>query len=328
MYLAGDIGGTNTRLALFDRTGDRPVQRAVEVFASGAHASLEEIVTKFRATHAEPLAGATFAIAGPVIEGVCKATNLPWHVQSTSMAELLGLPRVGLLNDLAANALGVQVIDESKTLVVSPGETVVGNAVVISPGTGLGEAGLVWNGRRHVAVPSEGGHTDFAPRTELEIDLLRFLQERFGRVSYERIVSGPGLVNIYEFLHDTGRVTATPAVAEAVSTASAPAVSITEAAIDDRCPLCRQTLDVFLSVFGAEAGNLALTFLATGGVWLGGGIMAAIGRRLDFTSFRAAFTDKGRLSPMLDATPVRVMLEPHTALLGAAWHALSRAEGR
>jgi glucokinase len=325
MYLAGDIGGTNTRLALFERGGAGVIRRAVEVHPSGEHETLEAIVDLFRAAHDAPVDGATFAIAGPVIDGACQATNLPWRVEAASLATDLDLETVGLVNDLAANAIGVEVLPASDTLLVQAGRPAAGNEVVISPGTGLGEAGVVRVGGRRIAVACEGGHADFAPRNETEIDLLRFLQGRYDRVSYERIVSGPGLVNVYEFLCDTGKATPAPAVAEAMSSPQASPARITGAALAGECVLCEQALEIFLAALGAEAGNLALKYLATGGVWIGGGIMAAIGPRVDLAPLREAFAHKGRFRAMLEAAPVRVILDPHAALIGAAWHAMGQA---
>ena len=327
MILAGDIGGTNTRLALFQAHGDKldpilvPRGSANEsaTFPSKDYPNLEAIVAKFRSTHPQPITHACFGIAGPVKHGRCEATNLAWVVDAQILASELGLPTVGLINDLEANALGISVLKPTDFLLLNPGEPQAeGNAALISAGTGLGEAGLYWNGRAYRSIASEGGHSDFAPRDELEIDLLRYLMAQFGRVSWERVLSGPGLYNIYKFLRDTGRGTEPDWLAAEIQHQNPPSV-ITQAALARQSTLCESTLDLFISIYGAEAGNLALTIKATGGLFIGGGIAPKIIAPISgSTTFMDAFTAKGRMRSLLKAIPVRVILNDKTALLGAA----------
>jgi glucokinase len=329
MILAGDIGGTNTRLA---RSAPDAAQRLrlqdVASYASREHAGLEEIVERYRREHAGPIAAASFGVAGPVRDGVVRTTNLPWVIEASRVAALLGLPAVGLLNDLEANAWGLAGLEPDDFRILglgSPGAS--GNSAIIAAGTGLGEAGLFWDGRRHHPFATEGGHADFAPCDETEDGLLRWLRARFGRVSWERVVSGPGLVNIYTYLREQGRHPEDAGLAEAMR-AGDPAAAISRAAAGGASPLASAALDLFVSVYGGEAGNLALVTMATGGIYVGGGIAPRIAARLADGRFMARFTDKGRMRPLMESIPVRVVLNDRTALLGAARHAASAAPPR
>ena len=318
MILAGDIGGTHTRLAFLEEREGRLTAVAEETFASREHASLEAALRKFIAAHSFPIGCACFGIAGPVRHGRCDATNLPWVVDSGVVAREIGLKRVGLINDLEANAWGIAVLETKDFVALNEGAPgALGNAAIISAGTGLGEAGLYWDGTTHRPFATEGGHTDFAPRNRLEMDLLEYLLKEFPRVSYERVVSGPGLLNIYRFLRDTGRGEEPGWLAQRMR-GEDPAAVISQAALDGESDLCAQALDLFVSLYGAEAGNLALKVMATGGVFLGGGIAPRIIRKLEEPAFLNAFTAKGRMKPLLQAMPVRVILNDKTALLGAA----------
>jgi len=325
MILAGDIGGTSTRLALFE-SGDRILRPAVErTYRSREHRGLREIISLFLAEHRYVIEHASFGIAGPVINGRVKTPNLPWVVDARDLAQELGLEATGLLNDLEANAYGVAALAPDDFAVLNEGAfDVTGNAAVISAGTGLGEAGLYWDGKRHHPFAAEGGHADFAPRNETEIALLRYLLRSYQHVSYERVLSGPGLQNIYAFLRDTGRATESPVIAEQMRSAD-PAAVISAAARAGSCALCAQALELFVSVYGAAAGNLALKLMATGGVYIGGGIAPQILEKLQSAQFMDAFTAKGRLEPLCTAIPVRVILNPKTALLGAAHYAALQA---
>jgi glucokinase len=318
MILAGDIGGTHTRLAFFDvRNGNfRLVSEGV--FPSHAHSGLDEIVIKFVETEHQRPDAACFGVAGPVRNGRVEASNLAWIVDAKRLASELRVDRAVLINDLEANAWGIGALAAED--VVSLNEVKgnpVGNQAVIAAGTGLGEAGMYWDGKQHHVFASEGGHTDFAPRNELEIELLRYLLARYGHVSYERIVSGPGLVNVFHFLRDTGRGTEPPWLREEMTT-SDPAAAISKAALDGRCGLSEQALDLFLSVYGAEAGNLALKVMATGGVFLGGGIAPKLLPKLSEPVFMNSFLAKGRMQPLVESMPVRVIINERAALLGAA----------
>jgi glucokinase len=320
MILAGDIGGTNSRLALFELNGDSLNLVVEKTFPSRQYFHLEAIAREFRSAHPQSITHACFGVAGPVKHGRCEATNLPWVVDAQVLASELGLTAVGLMNDLEANALGIAVLKPSDFATLNPGEpNAEGNAALISAGTGLGEAGLFWDGQQYRPIASEGGHTDFAPTNELEISLLRYLLAQFERVSWERVLSGPGLYNLYKFFQDTGRAEEPAWLAEELRHQDPPSV-ITQAALAGRSTLCELALDLFISLYGAEAGNLALTMKATGGLFVGGGIAPKLIEKLNgSTRFIDAFTAKGRMRSLLEAIPVRVILNDRTALLGAAF---------
>lgn len=318
MILSGDIGGTMTRLALFRLEDKRPRLVLKKTYPSAQHAGLTELVLRFAEECGHDIDCAGFGIPGPVIKGQAKTTNLPWHIDAADLAHALHLRQVGLINDLEAHAHGLETLTAGDFHVLNPGlPDATGNAAIMAPGTGLGEAGLYWDGTRHRPFSCEGGHTDFAPRNAVEIELLRYLLAQYEHVSYERIVSGPGLHNIYCFLRDTGRGTEQPEVAEAMRNQDPPVV-ISRAAIEDRCELCGHALDMLVSLWGAEAGNLALKIMATGGVYIGGGIAPRIIERLKVPGFMVAFSGRGRMTPLLQGMPVRVILNPDTPLLGAA----------
>jgi glucokinase len=317
MILAGDIGGTNTRLALFDGTADRLTSVAMEVYPSQSHRGLEEIAVKFRTQHNQPVAAAAFGIAGPVHNGRCETSNLPWIVDQSEVAEALGIKPVTLLNDLEANAHGIHVLADSDFTTLNPGAPdAQGNRVLISAGTGLGEAGMLADSGDYRPYASEGGHADFAPRNEIEIELLRYLLTQFDRVSYERVLSGPGLRNIYAFLRDTNRAEEPPSLAAEMKQRD-PSAVISERALDGSSDICVMAMELFVAIYGAEAGNLALKGMATGGVYVGGGIAPKILSKLREPNFLNAFWSKGRVSKLLKDMPVRVILNSQTALLGA-----------
>lgn len=318
MILAGDIGGTNTRLAFADEKAGCLTLVAEATFSSREHASLESVLRKFLSAHPIPITRAAFGIAGPVRHGRCDATNLPWVVDSHLVAREIGLERVGLINDLEANAYGVAALQREDFVLLNEGAVnAEGNAAIISAGTGLGQAVLYWDGRQHHPFATEGGHADFAPRNHLEMALLEYLMKQFQRVSYERVVSGPGLLNIYRFLRDTGRGEEPQWLAERMREQD-PSAVISQSALRGESDLCAQALDLFVTLYGAEAGNLALKVMATGGVYLGGGIAPKIVEELRAPAFLNAFTSKGRMRPLLEAMSVRVILNQKTALLGAA----------
>jgi glucokinase len=323
MILAGDIGGTSTRLALFDVADGALRAVAQQRYPSRNYPGLLEIVRTFTAANSQPVEDACFGIAGPVREGRVETPNLPWVVEGAVLARQLGLPRVTLLNDLEANAWGVFTLGDDDFATLAPGAAASdGNAAIISAGTGLGEAGYHWDGVSLRPFASEGGHADFAPHDELTIELYRWLHRRHGHVSWERVVSGPGLVNICTFLRDVKHCAASATLAEAMR-AGDPAAAISKAALDESSELAVRALDLFVALYGAEAGNLALKMKASRGVWLGGGIAPKILARLTRPGFLEAFHDKGRFRAFLEAIPVRVILNDETALRGAAWHALS-----
>jgi glucokinase len=318
MILAGDIGGTNTRLAFADEKAGCLTLVAEATFSSREHASLESVLRKFLSAHPIPITRAAFGIAGPVRHGRCDATNLPWVVDSHLVAREIGLERVGLINDLEANAYGVAALQREDFVLLNEGAVnAEGNAAIISAGTGLGQAVLYWDGRQHHPFATEGGHADFAPRNHLEMALLEYMMKQYQRVSYERVVSGPGLLNIYRFLRDTGRGEEPQWLAERMRQQD-PSAVISQSALRGESELCAQALDLFVTLYGAEAGNLALKVMAMGGVYVGGGIAPKIVEKLKASAFLNAFMSKGRMRPLLQAMPVRVILNQKTALLGAA----------
>jgi len=329
MVLAGDIGGTNTRLAFFEGTPERLTAVQIEIFPSREHSGLEEIAKKFIAAHNQTPQAACFGIAGAVRDGIVETTNLPWTVSAKEIAEALDIQDVSLINDLEANAHGIALLDVSDFVSLNAGIPIPGgNRALIAAGTGLGEAGLLAEADgTYRPFPSEGGHVDFAPRNELEIDLLRYLMERFEHVSYERVLSGPGLHNIYEFLRDTGRGKEPAWLADAIAHGD-PAAAIAKSALDGTAGLGMQALEIFVSIYGAEAGNLALKVVATGGTFIGGGIAPKIIRSLTTPAFLEAFQAKGRISPLLHDIPVRVITNDQTALLGAGRVAAVMLRGR
>jgi len=325
MILAADIGGTSSRLAVFDVKAGQLRSVVQERYASAGHERLEEIVRAFQSSHRLRIDHACFAVAGPVIGGRSDAPNLPWSVDASLLAREVGLPSVGLLNDLEANAYGIPELGPEDLAVLNAGSTTAaGNQVVISAGTGLGVAGLYWDGHHHHPFATESGHADFAPNNELEADLLHHLRGKHGHVSWERVVSGPGLVAVYDFLKDTGRGSEPPWLRDAMTTDD-PAAVISRAAEEGNSEICRRALDLFTSVYGAEAGNVSLGVLATGGVYVGGGIAPKIIKTLKKGIFMEAFLAKGRLRGLLEAMPVRVILNDLTALLGAARWAARRS---
>lgn len=322
VILVGDIGGTNTRLALVD-VGKGPFKfLAEQTFSSREEPSLESALRKFLANQVPPIKGAAFGVAGPVRQGRCEATNLPWVIDSRDLVRLLALPRVGLINDWVAGAYGIDALGDKDFEVLNPGAPdAQGHRAVIAAGTGLGEVGLFWDGREYRPFASEGGHADFAPRNHLEMGLLDYLLKRHPRVSAERVICGQGLFTIYQFLKDRGQEEEPKWLADRIRLEDPPAV-ITENALAERSPLCTQALDLFVALYGAEAGNMALKVMATGGVYLGGGIAPKIITKLKEPVFLNAFTAKGRMRPLLQTMPVRVILNPKVALLGAARYAL------
>jgi glucokinase len=317
MILAGDIGGTNTRLAFFEGTPDRLKAIVIEVFPSGEHDGPAAIAKKFLATHKQKVDAACFGIAGAVVDGRVKTPNLPWEVDARDIAGELGLKQVELVNDLLANAHGISLLEPSDFVAINAGSAhASGNRALISAGTGLGEAGLLAEENGYRPFPSEGGHSDFGPRNDLEIELLRHIMGRFGHVSYERVLSGPGLHNIYQFLRETGRGEEPAWLTDQIA-AGDPSAAIAKAGIDGTAQICVQALDIFVSIYGAEAGNLSLKLVATGGTFVGGGIAPKIIAKLRGSTFMDAFKAKGRLAGLLQDIPVRVITNDKTALLGA-----------
>lgn len=313
--LAGDVGGTKTLLALVD--GRTILKR--QVYPSAQFPSLEAMVRSFLAGEKVDLQRACFGIAGPVFEDACRTTNLPWVVEARGLERSLGIAKVMLVNDFHALAVGITALPESDLYALNDVPSDPGGPwVVLGAGTGLGEAVVIKTAEGYRVLASEGGHTDFAPRNEREIALLRFLLQRHKRVSYERMVSGPGLVTLYQFVRDSRPGQESPRVRAEIEGGPDSASAISRHALAGDDPLCVEALDLFVSIYGAEAGNLALKVLAPGGLFVAGGIAPKILPRLKDGTFLKAFLDKGRLSHLLRATPVKVVLNPDAGVLGAA----------
>lgn len=325
MLLAGDIGGTKTNLAVIDPAQGVGTTVAEATFPSARYPSLESIVQQFLNQNGLTVSRASFGVAGPVVGGRATITNLPWVMDVQNLQRTFNFEAVFLLNDLLSIAYAVPHLDGADLHVLNQGRPEPGGAIaVLAPGTGLGEAFLTWEGTRYSAHPSEGGHADFAPTNKMEIKLLRYLNERFDHVSFERICSGMGLPNVYRFYKETERYEEPAWLAELLAAAPDPTPIIVTAAFDEArpCPLCQATLDTFVSVLGAEAGNLALKVLSTGGVYLAGGIPPRILPALERDAFMSAFLRKGRLAHLLAPMPVNVVLNSKAALLGAIHYGL------
>jgi glucokinase len=325
MILAGDIGGTNARLAYFQPQNGHLQLVSERVYPSREHSELGEIVSQFLHDSGTRPEAACFGIAGPVRNGRVETSNLPWVIEQSRLAKQIHLPSTLLINDLEASAWGIGALSPGDLVTLNPGSSsAVGNQGVIAPGTGLGQAGLFWDGTRHHVFACEGGHTDFAPQGDLQIELLRFLVARFGHVSYERILSGPGLVNVYEFLRETGENKESAELASALQTGD-PAAAISRAALAGKDVLAAKSLELWIAVYGAETSNLALKVMATGGLFLTGGISPKILPKLQGKLFMEAFLDKGRMRPLIEAMPVHVVTNEKAGLLGAARCASVRA---
>ena len=321
MILAGDIGGTKTNLAYFAADSQTLTPTLVKSFPSQQYKTLNEVLQRLLSEHPAEITAAAFGIAGPVVNGRSKLTNLGWEVDVHEVAALLKLNSVGLINDLQATAYGTLRLSEQEKLVLNIGVPQPRAPIaVIAAGTGLGEGALIWDGRRYRSIPSEGGHSDFGPRNELEIDLLRFLLKKFERVSYERIVAGPGFVSLYEFFRSRVSYPEAQWLKNKMANGD-PAAIVSQAGIEGTDQVCVDVVKMFASLYGAEAGNLALKILATGGVYVGGGIAPKILPMIK-RYFMEAFTTKGRYSNLMRQMPVYVVLNDKAALVGAAHYAL------
>jgi len=321
--LAGDIGGTKVNLGIFvsQKNGVKLVRE--ESFTSKNYPDLESILDEFLAGNRLKIASVCFGVAGPVVNGCSQTTNLPWIVRERELRRRLNLKTVSLVNDLKATAYGIAALPEESYAVLNKGRAQIhGTIGILAAGTGLGQATLVWDGRNYCALASEGGHADFAPTSVLELELCRYLLKKFGHVSYERVLSGPGLLTLHRFLRDTQGGKEPDWFVDRLATEDPNAV-IAETGLDGSVDSCVKALDLFASIYGAEAGNVALHVLADGGIYLAGGIAPKILPKLKDGTFIKAFLHKGRLSDYLSRIPVRVVLEQKTALYGAASHGLS-----
>lgn len=327
LVLAGDIGGTKTNLAVFSLRGEKLHTESQASFPSKQYSGLTPILKEFSGSQLT-IEAACFGIAGPVVDGSVKTTNLPWIVDTEELRRTLKLDAVNLLNDLEAAAYGLFTLEEDEFLVLNEGKMrKVGNKALIAAGTGLGQAMLYDDGRHFRPLASEGGHGDFAPRDELEIELLRYLMGRFGHASYERVLSGPGLFNIYRFLKESRGMEEPGWLAERFAAGDDPSAIVSKAALAKEAEICVKSLDMFVSMYGAEAGNLALRAKSVRGLYVGGGIAPKILDKLKDGTFMRAFLDKGRYTDLLAAMPVQVVLNDKTALRGAAYYAAFLADG-
>lgn len=317
--LVGDIGGTKTALGIAHTDGARVEISEFRRYPSGAFDTFEQIVQCYIDESGMNCRFAALAVAGPTQDRRCETTNLPWVLDADAIELMFGFAGVVLMNDLEAVAWGAPMLEPHELAEIHPGEAASrGNGCVIAAGTGLGQAGLFWDGSTHHAFATEGGHTDFAPADDLEFALLSYLKTRFGRVSWERIVSGPGIANLYAFFL-AHHATESPAwMRQVIEEGGDTAAAVAQAAADHRCALCVETMDLFMRLYGREAGNLALKHLALGGVYLGGGIALKNLVHLRKGGFLEGFFDKGRMGSLMRRMPVRVILQPHTPLLGAA----------
>lgn len=312
--LAGDIGGTKVHLALFNR--GRRDWLVDEKFRSSHYHSLEEIVISFLSKHQRKVDRACFGVAGLVQGKHSNATNLPWTIESDNLARVIGIGQVDLLNDLEANAYGINWLSSEEFLLINAGKEIQGNAALISAGTGLGEAGIYWDGKKHRPFACEGGHTSYAPENDQEIELLHYLRSRFEHVSYERLLSGAGLFSLYRFLIDHLGEKEN----REVSIAENPAKAISKLGLEKKCRTCEHALDWFIEIFGSEGGNLCLKMLAVGGLYIGGGIAPKIAPLFISGKFMKRMIAKGRFSSLLTQIPVKLILNENTALLGAAYY--------
>lgn len=322
--LAGDVGGTNARLAVVEVEGARASIAREQKYPSHDYPGLAPIVSRFCAEAGEKPDRACFGIACPIIGEECRAPNLPWVINARELAAAIGVPRTRIINDFDAVGYGLPLMKGSDLVTLQEGEAAPhGSIALLGAGTGLGQGYLTWDGDRYRVHSSEGGHADLAPSSDLESDLGRWLRAQYGHASWERVLSGPGLVNVYRFLAQNGG--AESAAVRQEMAKEDPAAVVTRRGLDGSDPLCARALDVFAVCFGAQAGNVALAVLASGGVYLAGGIAPRIAARLQGGAFVAAFRNKGRLSAFLAKVPVHIIVNPNVGLVGAAVAAAQQA---
>ena len=319
VVLAGDIGGTKTNLVLFQVEKGQFKTLKEKRFSTKDYNSFFEIVKAFHDNKSLAINSICLGVAGPVISGKVKGVNFPWEIDDEDIANQLKVPSVSVLNDMEANAYGLAALQSEELITIKQGTSVAGNAVIISPGTGLGEGGLYWDGSHFHPFASEGGHCDFCPRNETEAALWQFMHQRYKHVSWERVLSGPGILDMYQFLIEYRNIPEPEGIREKMKEIN-PSAAISYYAIEKKDPICLATLDLFTRLLGVEAAQLALKMKATGGVFIGGGIVPKILKTMDLAIFKRGFVQSGRLDVLLEVIPVKVILNDKTALLGAAYY--------
>jgi glucokinase len=325
MILAGEIGATRTRLAAFDSDGNTLNKVVEKIYMSQQETGLPDIISNFVKSEGIPVHSACFGVAGPVRGGRSKISNLAWTIDSGDLATMLKLKSVGLINDLEAFAYGIDGLESKDFVTLSAGsEDAIGNRAVISARTGLGVAGLYWDGFRHHPFACEGGHSSFSPSNETEIELLQYLHKKYGRVSCERVLSGPGIKNIYDFLRDTKKAEEPGWLKEQLATSHDAPALISQLALENKAAVCEQALSIFVGIYGSQTGDCALNFMSTGGIFIGGSIAAKIVPRMKDPIFMQSFLDKGRMRGLLQDMPVKIVLNDDSGILGAARYTLIR----
>jgi glucokinase len=325
MILAGEIGATRTRLAAFDSDGNTLNKVVEKIYMSQQETGLPDIISNFVKSEGIPVHSACFGVAGPVRGGRSKISNLAWTIDSAELATMLKLKSVGLINDLEAFAYGIDGLESKDFVTLSAGsEDAIGNRAVISARTGLGVAGLYWDGFRHHPFACEGGHSSFSPSNEMEIELLQYLHKKYGRVSCERVLSGPGIKNIYDFLRDTKKAEEPGWLKEQLATSHDAPALISQLALENKAAVCEQALSIFVGIYGSQTGDCALNFMSTGGIFIGGSIAAKIVPRMKDPIFMQSFLDKGRMRGLLQDMPVKIVLNDDSGILGAARYTLIR----
>ena len=319
IILAGDVGGTKTYLAMYEPS-ELDFEPLFEArYTTRDYADISALLAAFVAESGQAPQRIVIGVPGPVRQLPVRAVNLPWMIDPEQIKSQLGVAQVDLLNDLQATSYGTLALQKDDLYTLNAGERdAEGNIAVIAAGTGLGEGGLVWAGERHVSIASEGGHSTFSPSSYLEADLGRYLQKQFDHISWERIISGPGLASIYDFLCERQPERQSAWMREALTEGDRSNI-IANAALEEQCELAREAMDLFVYLYGCEAGNLALKFMSTGGLYIGGGVAPKIIARLQHGRFMEGFLHKGRMRPALESIPVHVLLNDKTALLGAAY---------
>lgn len=326
VILAADVGGTKTNLALFQiQTGDL-VPLKEKSYPTKKYKSFLEMVSSFHTDDMPRINGICLGVAGPVTQGKVYGTNFPWAIDSEEIRRELNIPSVSLINDMEANAYGLAALQDKDFETLKPGSKIPGNAALISPGTGLGEAGMFWDGSYYHPFACEGGHCDFSPRNELDIRILQHFQKKYGHVSWERLLSGPGILQLYLFLRQISGIREPHWLSDDMSMGNPPAI-ITRTAMEGKDSVCVETLDIFIRFLAIEAAQLALKFKATGGIYMGGGILPKILTGIDREVFYNNFVQSGRLNTLLEMVPVKVILNEKTALLGAAYYGAMSLQG-